>query len=105
QCDDGNAAFRLGQGTYLARRTDAVELRHLRVHQDDVIGIAAYGVDRLVTVPDDLHRMSGLLQERDGGGLGYPVVLGEENSKWARGIGLALCNGRGSALRGLRFTS
>jgi hypothetical protein len=60
---DRYIAFGWRKSAYLRHRADAVEFRHLDVHQDDVIGLADHGFDSEQAVIRNVHVVSVLFQQ------------------------------------------
>ena len=75
-----------------ARRVEAVELRHLDVHQDDVVRPALERLDRLEPVVRDVGAVAELLEEAQRDLLVHRVVLREQDAKPRPGA-LSVCHG------------
>jgi hypothetical protein len=58
---------------------EAVHLRHLDVHEHDVVRLQAHGLHRLDAVPRKVGAVSQLLEEQKGESLVQRVVLSDEN--------------------------
>ena len=65
--------------TYLSCCFVTIHLRHLAVHQDQVVGNAAQGFDCFAAVGDGVGAVAELLQLSHGYLLIYDVVFGEQN--------------------------
>ena len=66
-----------------AGRLEAVELRHLDVHEDDVVGLALDGIDGEPAVLDDVRPVAEPLQHARRDALVDRVVLGDEQTQVA----------------------
>ncbi len=76
----------------LARRVEAVELRHLDVHEDDVVGLPLERLDRFAPVRCDVGAVTELFQQASRHLLVHGVVLGEQDAQ-GRPRPLAVCHG------------
>ena len=59
-------------------------MRHLDIHEDDLVGKLARHLDGLHTVGGDVHRASELLQHLHGDHLIHGIVLGEQDATWCK---------------------
>ena len=87
-------------GTDPPRRLEAVQLRHLHVHEDDVVVLAAQRGERLEPVTGDVCRIAELFEQKQGEPLVHLVVLDEEDPQ--RRSLLARGGGRRLALKSRR---
>jgi hypothetical protein len=78
--DDRHATLVAGQRTDRPRRADAVQLRHLHVHQDEVEGLAAGRLDRLAAVVGETHAVAGIGQDVLDDGLIDEQILRDQDA-------------------------
>ncbi len=62
------------------RCLEAVEFRHLDVHEHHIIGLAGHLFHRLAAIPDDVHDMPAFAQHCRRDLLIHRVVLGEQHT-------------------------
>jgi hypothetical protein len=79
QSDDRYCVLRRRQSANALGRLDAVENRHLHIHQDDVVVADAHGLDGQLTIVRDVDLVVGLAQHHRDQLLVDLVVLGEQN--------------------------
>lgn len=80
--DDRNDAFRWRQRPYPFSRFDAVEDRHLHVHQDNVVIAVQDRRDRLLSILGDIDIMAGLMKQHDREPLVDLVIFGQQDAQW-----------------------
>jgi hypothetical protein len=75
---------RVPAGGGFFRRVDAAHIRHLHVHQDDIVLFFRRHHQRLNTVIRDVDPVAAFRQHRDRDLLIDQIVLGEENVQTRR---------------------
>jgi len=87
--DDGRAGRAGADG---GRRGEAVHLRHLAVHEDEVVGVVGGEGDGFETVRGEVDLAAQFLEEQEGERLVDGIVFGDQNAMavergwvWGRG--------------------
>src|SRR3974390_1252713 len=73
-----------------AARLEAVHLRHLDVHEDDVVGGMVEPRERLASTPNHARPVSEPFEQAERDLLVDRVILGEKDAQWHRQAHIAL---------------
>ncbi len=75
-------------------RLKTIQLRHLHVHQNDVIRNQLVSLDRLMPIGNDVGPMTEIFEQTYRHLLIDVIIVGHENSQWSLGVGFWLGMGR-----------